>query len=300
MGQIFPINVNNYANSEKKVPSMKDNMSKATALKLLKKVYHHENTDFESLYLGEIGRKTEFLTASEKALLEKENLKPNNFERCSHNELVARFQTVKSDQRLSLKFVASLFLKGLSGEVPRFRQTLMSYWYLSQLTAHDFVASPTSINCAICSLPNEVIHDTTQNLYTYYLGHSWNEHPAKFVCELEDILNYPEPMVKESDRKRLVALLTAIRRADKDETPGQLEKRIAKAKVLPKTDKYKRYGILQTLAVTGILPSDPSKDKQPSKSDIVLPLAGWRGELGIDENRVAQIFGIEIPPESTP
>lgn len=92
-------------------------------------------------------------------------------------------------------------------------------------------------------------------------------------------------------------------------TPGQLEKVLGTRKLLPRTDKYQRYGILQALAELGIMPNPylpPSLDRAilvaerheagrqvpgGSRSDIVLPLAGWRGEIGIDQDRVKTLLG---------
>jgi hypothetical protein len=77
---------------------------------------------------------------------------------------------------------------------------------------------------------------------------------------------------------------------------------------LDQTDKYKRYGILQALAECGILPNKLIKPKYEeftsvkdlwaaskslstsSRSDIVLPLGGWKGAYGVDMKRYQEIF----------
>jgi hypothetical protein len=125
---------------------------------------------------------------------------------------------------------------------------------------------------------------------------------------LEEALKFDQPETTESDHQKLVELLSFIAEAEKDETPGQLEKRIAKHKVLPNTDKYQRYGILQTLAACGILPNDyfePAYDKfstqkelweiskkmkGSSRSDVILPLAGWRGVNKVNLKKYKEIF----------
>lgn len=83
---------------------------------------------------------------------------------------------------------------------------------------------------------------------------------------------------------------------------------MAASKLLNQTDKYKRYGILQTLAECGIIPNPfiapryetfitPQDLRKASenlttsfRSGIILPLGGWRGECGIDRNRFKEIF----------
>ena len=166
---------------------------------------------------------------------------------------------------------------------------------MQDITEHDYTPSEKYSGCSICGLPENTTEDTTHNLFTYYLGHSWNEFPKHFVAELEDILQYPKPEITNTDKAYLTKLLLSINVADENETPGQLEKRIGKEKLLPKTDKYKRYGILQTLAILGILPSKEELDKQPARSDIVLPLAGWKGKLGVDFEKAKKIFEITVP-----
>jgi hypothetical protein len=198
-----------------------------------------------------------------------------------------------------------MFYKGISGEYIRGRQTLMSYIYLKHLPEHKFIGDHC---CEICGLPKSKIIDKTDILLMYYRGHSWNENPLNYIIELEEIVYQEKPIINESDKRLLDNLLELINSADKDETPGNLEKRLAKNKILPKTDKYKRYGILQTLAECGILPNKligpryekfiniferldaGKKVKGSPRSDIVLPLAGWRGEYGINYKKYKEIF----------
>ncbi|MEP3890407.1 MAG: hypothetical protein ABJN69_08055 [Hellea sp.] len=268
-------------------------MRKTKAIGVLKKVYHHENADYEKTYFGKVGRKTEFLTDSQKALLEDANLVPNDFKEFTHDELIEGFLEIKGRGKVTLDLCTALFIKGLSGDVPRYRQSLMSYWHMNGLSRHSFETSSNRTTCAICDLPDETVLDRTHALLTYYYGHSWNEGCADFLLELEEISEVEKPNLTDDDRERFITLLQEIATAETGETPGLLEKRIGKLKLLPKTDKYKRYGILQTLAVIGVLPSDEGMNNQPARSDIVAPLAGWRGELGVDFDKAFEIFEIK-------
>ncbi|MFD2562878.1 hypothetical protein [Aquimarina rubra] len=268
---------------------------KSKAIGILKKVYHHANTDYETQYDGIVGYKTDFLSQEQWNILKENNLIPNKIEKWTHDDFINSFLKLKENKKLTLEFSKALFLKGITGDFPRYRQTLISFLYLQKVEEHTYIASKKYSGCAICGLPESTTEDSTHNLFTYYLGHSWNESPKHFAAELEDILQYPKPEIYEKDKELLVKLLLSIDDSDKNETPGQLEKRIAKEKLLPKTDKYKRYGILQTLAILGILPSNAEFDNQPARSDIVLPLAGWRGELGVDFQKAIEIFELKVP-----
>ena len=259
-------------------------------LQLLKTVYSYDNTDYSKKYFGEIGYKTDCLSPDDADLLRQHNLQPNNFQTLSHDELVGAFLKLRESTSLTWQSCSRFFIQGLSGDLPRYRQTLMSFHFMSGLEEHAFAPSQRHLNCDVCGLRKQSVFDRTHALYTYYLGHSWNETPANFLPELEEASTFEPPEITKEQIARLSALLRAINDASEDETPGQLEKRIASLKLLPKADKYKRYGMLQTLAVTGVLPSDPETDGQPARSDIVHPLAGWRGRMGVVYEVASKVF----------
>lgn len=274
-------------------------------ISILKKVYFHENGFYNATFDRHEHNIPDSVGQLDLDLLADNGVSPNNFETFEHDISLDRLLRFKSDPKLTLDFVKAMFLKGITGEFPRGRQTLMSYIYIKNLSKHNFEGKDT---CEICGLPKKKTIDKTNELYTYYLGHSWNEIPIHNLIELEEILKYEKPNLTTEDKNKLFELLNLIADAKPNETPGKLEKRIAKSKLLPKTDKYKRYGILLTLAECGILPNDfigPAYDKFSTRrevwkasknlttshrSDIVLPLAGWKGENGVDFNRYKEIF----------
>ena len=272
---------------------------------ILKKVYHHEN----GFYNSDLDRHEHIIpdsvSSEEMNALIDNGFKPNDFETFEHDSSLERLLQLKENAKLTLDFATAMFLKGLTGEFPRGRQTLMSYIYIQNLYQHEFEGKDS---CEISGLPKKKTIDKTHQLYTYYLGHSWNEVPVNFLIELEEILEYEKPKVMPEDKNKLLELLSLISESDSNETPSKLEKRIAKSKVLPKTDKYKRYGILLTLSECGILPNEfisPTYDKFSTRkeiwkasenltishrSDIVLPFGGWKGENGVNYERYEEIF----------
>jgi hypothetical protein len=235
-------------------------------------------------------------------------LKPNNFETFEHDNSLHRMLKLRDHEKLTLDFAASMFLKGLTGEMPRGRQTLMSFLYIKHLHGHPFVGHE---NCEMCGLPKVETIDKTHALYGYYSGHSWNEKPLKFLIELDEALTFQKPEITISEIDHLTSFLDFIAISDGEETPGKLEKRLSSIKILTETDKYKRFGILQTLSECGILPNSyikpkydgftsqvdlwkaSDKVKTSCRADVILPLAGWTGENGVDHERAKLIFNIE-------
>ena len=279
-------------------------MDKKT-LTILKKIYFHENGFYNSKLKRHEHKIPATVTQADLELLDSKGLKPNNFETFYHDNSMDRLLKLRENKKLTLEFVTTMFLKGLTGEMPRGRQTLMSYLYIKHLSKHNFVGKDT---CEICGLPKVETEDKTDQLYTYYLGHSWNELPLHYLIELEEAITFDKPEITITDREKLDELLEFIAKADEKETPSKLEKRLASNKILDQTDKYKRYGILQTLAECGILPNkfiQPKYEEFTSekdlwkaseklttsfRSDIILPLGGWKGENSVDIKRYKEIF----------
>lgn len=104
---------------------------------------------------------------SEFDLLESRGLIPNRFETFEHDNALERLLTFQYDSKVTLEYVASLFLKGLTGELLRGRQPLMSFTYIKNLKPHAFIGDT---HCTICGLPKKQSIDKTYQLYTYYRG----------------------------------------------------------------------------------------------------------------------------------
>jgi hypothetical protein len=271
---------------------------------ILNKIYWYENGFYNSELDRHEHKIPETVSTTDIQLLEQSGFEPNNFETFGHDDAIKRFLNLKANKKLTEEFAKAMFYKGVTGEYIRGRQTLTSYIFLKNLPEHKFTGKH---NCDICSMREIETIDKTGQLFSYHLGAVWNEMPLHFLIELEEIVKMEKPVITETDKTFLDNLLDFINQTEKDETPGKLEKRLAKNKTLPKTSKYSRYGILQTLAMCGILPNKlvvPDYDgftnfrercaiklKGSIRSDIVLPLAGWRGEYGVDYKKYKEIFG---------
>jgi len=89
---------------------------------------------------------------------------------------------------------------------------------------------------------------------------------AIYLVDLEHRLSIETPNVPPEDVATFIRLLELVDAAPPEETPGALEKRLAKEKALPGTDKYRRYGILEALAEANVLPNaliEPTFERLP-------------------------------------
>lgn len=220
-------------------------------------------------------------------------------EQWSAPEVVER--AVSAAEALDEDTVLSAFVAGL-GSAPRGRQTVISYGWARFLSTapHGGDGVPD------CGLKPVSDVDVTEVLLRLVLGWAWNEIPEHYLPDLEAAAAQGLPRPDEDDRERMRALLDLIRTAPAGMRPSDLEKAVARAKIVPGTDKYQRYGVLIGLAEIGVLPSPalpPMWDRfittgerhaafsglrGAPRSDITLPLAGWRG--GVDEQRAAKLL----------
>ncbi|HEY4252945.1 MAG TPA: hypothetical protein VGM87_17170 [Roseomonas sp.] len=195
------------------------------------------------------------------------------------------------------------FVAGVGGSAPRGRQIPIAYAWALHLPGAIAAAAPALPDCG---LREPVKVDFTGELMRLALGYVWNEVPERYLPDLEAAAAEGLPTPTADDRARFDALIAFIAAQPGDTTPGILEQGLARAKILPGTDKYNRYGILQGLAEIGVMPNaaiPPSLDRHVAvaerhaaqfrgapRSDIVLPLAAWRGSLGIDHARLERLF----------
>jgi hypothetical protein len=218
-------------------------------------------------------------------------------------------RSIAAAEALDADMVLAAFVAGL-GSAPRGRQTLISYGWARFLSA-----APKGENglpdCDLGTLYglNYYEVDFTEALLRLALGWSHNELPeSQYLPDLEAAVAEGLPQPNDSDRLRLRALLDLIRAQPVGTRPSELEKAVARARIIPGTDKYQRYGILIGLSEFGVLPTPvlaPSWDKfvpvkerraanrtvrGSSRSDITLPFGAWRG--GIDEHKAQRLLDI--------
>jgi hypothetical protein len=233
----------------------------------------------------------------------------DTFETWSTAEIVQR--SVAAADALDEDAVLAAFVAGM-GSAPHGRQILISFswarglgWALSDAAASSSPGEADLPDCGLDASDGATYDvDVTERLLRLELGWSWNELPYYYLPDLEAAAQAGLPEPTDDDRTRLRSLLEIIEAQPGGTAPGALEKAIAQAKILPGTDKYQRYGILLGLSELGVLPSrvlDPMWDRFIShterseagraaggsmRSDITVPLAGWRGGLDADRTKL--------------
>lgn len=287
--------------------------------KILKKVYFKKKyiKDING-YLREIDCGDEFdcktktthyatnnLTSTEQTYLAESGYNVNEIIHLTHNQCIEKYKVILQNENITLEHCLSAFICGFES-FPRGRQPILSYLFAKAVPIHEFTDEGC---CPVCSIKNNNWIHCGEEIFRLYHGYSWNEGWDTYVLDLEEFSQLLPCKPTENDINIFRAVIECIRNASAEETPSQLEQRLRKAKIIPCYEKYRVRGQLITLAELGIMPNMyikplydgftafkercniSHKGKGCVRSDIVLPLSGWRGSNPINEERLNDLFG---------
>lgn len=286
--------------------------------KILKKIYFKKSyIKDENGYMQRIDNGDQFdcesgtthysndcLSNAEILTIEQSGYPVNQIIKYSHDECINAYKTLLEHPHLSIENLISAYICGFSS-FPRGRQPILSYLFAQAVPEHKIVSEGDV--CPVCSIRRNVWIEKGHKIFSCYAGSVWNERWCGNLVELEEFTAISPCTPTPEDISILISLIDMIRQAPQDETPGKLEQRIKKAKIIPNYEKYSFRGQLMVLAELGIMPNpyvkplydgfthftDICSVKYPgsTRSDIMLPLAGWRGENNINETRLQALLG---------
>ena len=287
-------------------------------LKILKKVYFKKKYVQDGPYLRQIdcgdrfdpdtmttNYSTDTLNPSDQAFLIKSCYPVNEIVYHTHDQCVDRSKYIIQAGDVTLEKCLLAFICGFES-FPRGRQPILSYLFARALPVHKFNEDGY---CPICSLKKDNWLQYGEEIFRLYYGYSWNESWENCVIDLEEFSKLPLCQPTGNDISIFKSVIESIRNAPAMETPGRLEQRIRSAKIVPGYEKYRFRGQLIALAELGVMPNafiKPLYDGFTAfeercmigqkviknfRSDIPLPLAGWRGDNPIDEVRLNELFG---------
>lgn len=171
----------------------------------------------------------------------------------SHDDCLKRL--LKAAARIKPEQATAAFIAGVGGSTLLGRQVLVSYAHARHLPAHKADPTPGYKNCRTCGIDLKEQLDPTDRILRVALGNVWNEGAGNYFLDLEEYLRGAAPKPTKADREVLCAVLRTAAKVAPSCTPGELEKELAAKKVIPSSEKYARYGILEALAMVGVLPN---------------------------------------------
>lgn len=282
-------------------------------LRVLKKLYKYPNYQYDrerevSLYM------TETLTSEEQELLHHSGWVPNEIKLISHDDINERLRALQDHSEPSWNTITGAFIAGVGGRYPRGISPLISYYVMRHTKAHAYEEPENFRMCKVCGFRHseEGWENVSWIRYAIHLGNIYGKSPLGAYIDLTELADSlkKEPAVPDAqDIAIFQELLRSLDDASKEETPGKYEKRLTAMKLVKGTAGTRR-GILQSLAMVGILPNiiipldfrtwsnaeDLAKgelalNNTKGRSDLEMPWAGWQGNLGVDWDKARALFG---------
>ncbi|EGL18391.1 hypothetical protein [Paenibacillus sp. HGH0039] len=279
-------------------------------MRILKKLYRSDNYDYD--------RERSVSIYSESALSEKEREMLEQYGWISndvvaftnHDDILQKLLSLKENPALSQKRCIETFIAGVGGSYPRGRSVLSAWHKLNTLTIHNYDEQGHFACCWVCQGKDKPLFENDAYFqYCLYIGHAYTSQPHYAYLNLNHLLNAPAVQPTEQDVQTFSKLMDLLRIASDVETPGQFEKRLIAAKILS-GDKYTKRGILDTLAIVGVIPNpfltltpytwtdfgdiascEDRLNNTKGRSDMEMPWAGWRGSLKPNEEIITELFG---------
>ena len=289
---------------------------------ILKKVYcKKRNVKDENGYLrpikngdkfdcatGTTNYSIEILNDEEKAYLLSSGYPVNEVVGFSHDECIRAYKQLLNHPNLTMDNLIAAYICGFSS-FPRGRQPILSFLFARAVPEHSFSELPGYDHCNFCCVHKQEWVQRGYEIFRKYWGYSWVEFWGKFLVGLQEFAELPPCIPTDEDIRIFRELISLIRNAAPGETPGKLEERVKKSKIIPGYEKYRFRGQLLALAELGVMPNDYLKPlydgftsfkecceiktpfKGSARSDVTPPLAYWRGDRPIDEERLKLLFG---------
>lgn len=267
--------------------------------KILKKYYHTKN------------KKPSLDLLSEK---EKDHLVSSGYPykgviEYTHDECIKAYKEILEHPNVTIENLIAAYVCGFSS-FPRGRQPILSYLFARAVPVHE-LTDPYGDHdeCSICTIRRLTNIKLGEQIFREYWGYSWNEYWYHYAAGLQEFADLEPCTPTEEDIRIFNDVIDMIRKAPEKETPGKLEMRIKQSKIVPGYEKYRFRGQLITLAELGVMPNPYIKPlydgftpfteawninkRVPGslRSEIYLPLSGWRGDNPIDEERLEMFFG---------
>lgn len=279
-------------------------------MRVLRKLYKYENSQYDperqvSLYQLDI------LSDKERNLLSEANWQPNIIERfADHADVITKLNSLKDNPLLTQERCLNAFIAGVGGSYLRGRSVLGAFHKLQNLPLHDYEEKPQYACYWVCSDGDQQKHiNDSYFQYCLYYGNSYTGNPSYAYLNLKHLLTVTPVSPTQADKEIFKQLLQLLRNAPEDETPGKFEKRLNEAKLIS-GDRYTKRGVLHSLALIGVIPNayiplsldhwanfgditiaENQLNNTKGRSDMEMPWAGWKGNLKIDEEKVAIYFG---------
>ncbi len=223
--------------------------------------------------------------------------------RQSHEQMYAALQEVLP--KIDPADVANAFLYSLSTRALEYRSALGSYYFAKAIPPHVSVKARA---CGICGWENwqsRTTFGSYENFYNferYKFGGRHHNEIGYALFDLTQFLNLPKVQPTEADKALLLRILAVAGELAPWQKAGDYRKLLVSQKIIP-GNTMEISTLLDILGYCGILstPEHPCPevefrgqfgiDPPEIRSEVAYPLCWWRGENGINQERLLRVFG---------
>lgn len=268
-------------------------------LYLLKQIYQLDN----SYYDAEAGCSLYRLPAGvSQADLDRLDLAPNHIISLSHNRLLEDFKSLAD--RWTIDQAATAYLSAFASADYSWQAILLAKVLARHLPAHDFEAYGASSSCCkICGFNDQALNET-EVIYRAMTGGPATEGNIQHLfLTLRYLADQPLPQPSQDDLSVFKNILSLIRQAPAGKSFSYIRDQLKKAKLFANPSVYVISGILENMALMGLLDTEDhpglwesfttyiERDSRPSvRIEVQAPLAWWTTTEGLNEAHLAAIF----------
>lgn len=285
-------------------------------IKVLSKIYKYENSDFDFDKEVDIYQKPNSLTEKQKELLKASNFELNKIGEYEHDGVVKELKAISESPNLE-RIVSNLLIKAVGAGFNRGIQPIFSYYFAKKMPFHDFdlftrKGFETENICKTCGIKKKVWGNDSENLYHLYIGYCRFGGYTEMLLDLKEIVTFEDVAATIDEKNTFLKVIDHIEKAQNNETPSELIKRLSKERCLPESNNTSRVWIIKCLAELGILKNSynnnygimnafvPFEQKleweldlhknSPARADVEFPISAWRGELGVNREFVERLM----------
>ena len=284
-------------------------------IKILSKVYKHQNATYDYDRKINTYQPPQSLTAKQQELLQSSDFNLNHIVKYTHDEVIQGLAEIIQHPFLE-RIVTNLLIKAVGSGFHRGIQPIFSYYFAKHMPQHTFEkltkqGIETSQNCRIYGIEAESWQNDSENLYHLYIGYCRLGGYSEVLLDLKEVVTFKDYEATEEEKQTFMQIVDIIANAQATETPSELLKRLSKEKCLPNSNLTSRTWLIKCFAELGILKNELAIDysimnafttyeqklewelalhkKYPARAEVTFPISAWRGHIGINKNIAEEI-----------
>lgn len=285
-------------------------------LKILSRIYRYENSEYDFEKKVYFFHKPDTLNANQIEFLKSIDFELNRITEYEHDVVINELKSIVKIPDLEY-IVSNLFIKAIGSGFNRGIQPIFSYYFAKNMVDHGFEkitkeGFEKENICKSCGLHKKKWINDSETRFHFHIGYCRLGGYAEILLDLKEVPKFKLNVATIDEKNIFYKVLDVIEKAQMDETPSGLIKRLSKERCLQKSNNTSRTWIVKCLAELGILrnsydenysimnafvPYDQKLEwelnihrNSPARADVEFPISAWRGALGVNRTIANKII----------